>query len=177
MCGETNSESLKINIKMMKKLLFFSSLALALCSTQVMAQSSGIPTNTSYGAAFTPKDNYAPGRLPYLLSEKIDLNNIQMTGYVSEVCQKEGCWIKIRTDKNLNDDILVKVKDHAFAVPKNAAGKRALINGSLVKKTLSVAEQQHYLQDAGASKAEIAAVTSPKEVYEMTATGIMVYNQ
>ena len=162
---------------MMKKLLFFSSLALALCTTQVMAQSSSIPTKTSYGAAFIPQDNYAPGRLPYLLSEKKNLNKIQMIGYISEVCQKEGCWLKIRTNKTINDDMLVKVKDHAFVLPKDITGKTALVNGSVVKKTLSVVEQQHYLQDAGASKAEIAAVTTPKEVYEMVATGIMVYNQ
>jgi hypothetical protein len=162
---------------MMKKLLFFSSLALALCSTQVMAQSSSIPTKTSYGAAFLPQENYAPGRLPYLVSTKKDMNKIQITGVIAEVCQKEGCWIKVRTEMNVHDDILVKVKDHSFAVPKDAAGKRALINGSVTKKTLSVAEQQHYLQDAGASKEEIAAVTSPKEVYEMVATGMLVYNQ
>ncbi len=164
---------------MMKKLLFFSSLALTLCTTQVMAQAGtgNAPTKTAYGAAFLPKDNYAPGRLPYLLSVNKDLSQIQMTGYISQVCQKEGCWIKIRTDKNINDEMLVKVKDHAFALPKNISGKRALINGSVVKKTQSVADQQHYLQDAGASKEEIAAVTSPKEVYEMVATGIVVYNQ
>lgn len=162
---------------MMKKLLFFSSLALALCSTQVMAQSSSIPTKTSYGAAFLPQENYAPGRLPYLVSTKKDMNKIQITGVIAEVCQKEGCWIKVRTEMNVHDDILVKVKDHSFAVPKDAAGKRTLINGSVTKKTLSVAEQQHYLQDAGASKEEIAAVTSPKEVYEMVATGMLVYNQ
>jgi hypothetical protein len=162
---------------MMKKLLFFSSLALALCSAQVVVAQNGIPTKTSYGAAFLPQDNYSPGRLPYLLSTKKNLDKIQMTGYISEVCQKEGCWIKLRTDKNINDEMLVKIKDHAFALPKDIAGKRALINGSVVKKTLSVAEQQHYLQDAGASKEEIAAVKAPKEIYEMVATGVIVYNQ
>lgn len=163
---------------MMKKLLFFSSLALALCSTQVVvAQNNGIPTSTSYGTSFTPQDNYSPGRLPYLVKEKKNLDKIQMTGYIAEVCQKEGCWIKLRTDKSINDEMLVKIKDHAFALPKDIAGKRAMINGSVVKKTMTVAEQKHYLEDAGASKEEIAAVKAPKEVYEMVATGVIVYNQ
>lgn len=162
---------------MMKKLLFFSSLALTLCTTQVMAQSGSAPEKTVYGTAFLPQDTYSPGRLPYLLSTNANLDKIQMTGYISEVCQKEGCWVKIRTDKNINDEMLVKIKDHAFALPKNIAGKRALINGSVVKKTQSVAEQRHYLEDAGASQSEINAVTTPKETYEMVATGVIVYEQ
>lgn len=158
----------------MKKLFFFSSLALTLCTTSVMAQSS-VPAKTSYGTAFTQGNVYSPGRLPWLMKEKKSLDKMQMVGYISEVCQKEGCWIKMTTEKTSHDELLVKMKDHAFVLPKDIAGKRVMVSGSLVKKTQTVAEQQHYLEDAGASKEEIAAITAPKEVYEMQATGVNVY--
>lgn len=67
------------------------------------------------------------------------------------------------------------MKDHAFLLPKDLAGKKALVNGTLVKKVQSVAEQKHYLEDAGASAEEMAKITQPKETYVMQATGVVVY--
>ncbi len=107
-----------------------------------------------------------------MMKDKDKLENIQLSGYISEVCQKEGCWLRLRTHKGLEDDMFVKMKDHAFLLPKDIAGKTAIIKGTVVKKVQTVAEQQHYLEDAGASKEEIARITKPKETYQMQATGV-----
>ncbi len=156
----------------MKKLLFLSSLALTICASSSFAQTA--QDKSYYGAPFIEQTALSPARVTWIMKDKEKVEKMQLTGYIGEVCQKEGCWIRLRTDKNVNDDILVKMKDHAFVLPKDIAGKRAVVNGTLVKKTQSVAEQQHYLEDAGASKAEIAAVTAPKVIYEMQATGVQV---
>lgn len=157
----------------MKKLLFLSTLALALCSTATYAQTG---QGKVYGAAFTQQTVMSTARLPVLMGDKQKLENIQLIGYVAEVCQKEGCWMIIKSNKSATDAILVKMKDHAFALPKDVAGKTATMSGTIVKKTQTVAEQKHLLEDAGASQAEIAKITSPKEIYEMQATGVMLYN-
>jgi hypothetical protein len=115
-------------------------------------------------------------RLPVIMADKQKIENFQMIGYVAEVCQKEGCWMIIKTHKNSNDAVLVKMKDHAFVLPKNVAGQTATMTGTIEKKTQTVAEQKHLLEDAGASQAEIAKITSPKEIYEMQATGVVLYN-
>ncbi|PSK92725.1 DUF4920 domain-containing protein [Taibaiella chishuiensis] len=157
----------------MKKLLILSTLFLSLAGTTAMAQSNG--NKKAYGAAFKQAEAIAsPGRLDVMMKGKEKLENIQLSGYISEVCQKEGCWLRLRTNKSIEDDMFVKMKDHAFLLPKDIAGKSAIINGTVVKKVQSVAEQQHYLEDAGASKEEIAKITQPKETYQMQATGVVL---
>lgn len=158
----------------MKKIFILSALALCVCSLDVSAQATS--AKTSYGTAVSYEKSMSPGRLGYLLKDKQKIENMHLSGYISEVCQKEGCWLKLRTDKNIQDDILVKIKDHAFALPQDAAGKRAVVSGTVVKKMQTVAEQQHYLEDAGASAEEIAKITKPKQVFEMVVTGVEVYN-
>jgi hypothetical protein len=156
----------------MKKLLFLSTLALALCST-TFAQSG---PSKSYGTAFSQQSAMSTGRLPVLMANKQKIENFRAIGYVAEVCQKEGCWMTIKSNKNSNDRVLVKMKDHSFVLPKDVAGQTAVVNGTIVKKTQTVAEQKHLLEDAGASQAEISKITSPKEIYEMQATGVVLYN-
>lgn len=156
----------------MKKLLFLSVIALG-CST-FTASAQTTPQFTNYGAAFIKNNVLSPGRLDYMMKDKQKIENMQLSGYISEVCQKEGCWIRFRTDKSIADDMIVKMKDHQFALPTDAAGKRAVVHGTVVRKTQSVEEQRHLLEDAGASAAEIAKITAPKEIFEMQATGVQI---
>lgn len=78
----------------------------------------------------------------------------------------------IRTNEKSNDDVMVRMKDHAFVVPKDIAGKTAVVHGTVAKKMQSVAEQKHYMEDAGAPADQIAKITEPKAVYEMQVTGV-----
>jgi hypothetical protein len=153
----------------MKKLLLLSSLALALISVSTQAQTS---TKKVYGTSFTTANAISPARLSVEMKDKDKLEDIQLTGYISKVCQREGCWMVISSDKNGSDDVMVRMKDHSFAVPKDIAGKTATVKGSIVKKMQSVAEQKHYLQDEGAAPEVIAKITTPKPVYEMQVTGV-----
>lgn len=158
----------------MKKLLFFSTLALTLCATSVMAQTNAAAT--SYGKAFKEQSALSPARVQWLLKDKQGVDHVQLVGYVAEVCQKEGCWLKLSGGIGNNSEVvLVKMKDHAFAMPKDIAGKKAVVNGNIIKKMQSVTDQKHYLEDAGASKEVIDNVTEPKEVYELQATGVTIY--
>jgi hypothetical protein len=157
----------------MKKLLLLSSLALAIFSTSANAQSND---GKAYGTSFNTEAAMSTARIPVLLKDKDKVEDVKISGYVSKVCQKEGCWMVMRTEKNTNDDVMVRMKDHAFVIPKDVAGKNAVVKGTVVKKTQSVAEQKHYLEDEGASKEEIAKITTPKDTYEMQVTGVFLYN-
>lgn len=152
----------------MKKLLFLSSIALTLCGTAAIAQ-----TAATYGKAFTTTQVMSTTRASGLTADKDVVPNVQLEGKVSEVCQKEGCWI-VLGNENGGDVVMIRMKDHAFKVPKDIAGKHAIVNGNLKKKVQSVEEQKHYLEDAGASQAEMARITAPKNVFELEATGVIV---
>ena len=57
---------------------------------------------------------------------------------------------------------------------EGAEGKRTIVEGEAFFDTLSVADQQHYAQDAGWSEEDIAAITEPTYELAFMATGVMI---
>ena len=70
--------------------------------------------------------------------------------------------------------LLVKMKDYGFFLPVAAKGKTVVIDGEVKMKTTSVAELQHYAEDAKKSKEEIAAITKPEKEIRVMAKGIVI---
>lgn len=157
----------------MKKIFLLSCLLLGLGFTAANAQKEKAPK--TYGESFKEASLLSPARLPILMKDQAEVKDVALTGYVTEVCQKEGCWLKMTTQKGSQDEVFVKMKDHAFLLPKNIAGKRAVVFGTVEKKEQSVKEQQHYLEDAGASQEEIDAIKAPKSTFVLSATGVKIY--
>lgn len=156
----------------MKKIAFIAGLA---CCSLFVGKAQA--QQQQYGAPFELQDMMAPGRLDVMMADKDKMEDVQMTGLITEVCQKEGCWMKITTAPNAADELFVKMKDHAFLLPKDIAGRYAVIFGNVSKEVVSVAEQRHYLEDAGASAEEIAKITAPKESYQMEARGVILLDK
>ena len=76
------------------------------------------------------------------------------------------------------DTVFVRFQDYSFFVPtEGVEGKRTIVEGEAFYDTLSVADLQHYAQDAGATEEEIAAITEPKLKLAFTATGVMIEDQ
>jgi hypothetical protein len=96
----------------------------------------------------------------------------QVQGKVVEVCQAEGCWIRIqRVDGSA---MMVRAKDHAFLMPANIVGKTVVIEGSAVIKEVSEEMRKHYAEDAGKSKEEIAKIKGPEKDVQFAAKGVKV---
>lgn len=96
----------------------------------------------------------------------------KFTATVLDVCPKKGCWMKLAI--NDSTTAFVKMKDYSFFVPLATIGKTVVIDGELMVKTISVAELQHYAEDAKKSKEEIAAITNPQQEIRVMANGITV---
>jgi len=94
---------------------------------------------------------------------------VKITGSVNEVCQVKGCWMTMGNDET---SMRVKFKDYGFFVPKDCSGKSAVLNGIMKKEIVSIDEQKHYLEDAGAEQAEIDAITEDKENLSFIASGV-----
>lgn len=151
------------------KNFFIKLVAAAACVAITLPAFAG---DKSYGKKFDSKKAEAVSRLSEKMGDKTTLEPVVLKGEISQVCQAEGCWIKLKNEKGA--DVLVKFKDHAFLVPKDIAGRQAVVNGSAVKKVISVEERRHMAEDAGASEEEIAKITEPKEELRVEATGIVV---
>lgn len=97
---------------------------------------------------------------------------VKLSATINEVCAKKGCWMTI----DLGDDKSMRVtfRDYEFFVPKDAAGKLAIIQGVATIDTTDVATLKHYASDANATQEEIDAITEPEINYSIEATGVII---
>ena len=104
--------------------------------------------------------------------DKAESLDIKVKGTITEVCQAKVCWMTI----DLGDDELmrVKFKDYGFFVPKDAAGKTAIIQGVAKNEIIGVDELRHLAKDAGKSEKEIIAIDKPKEELTFVAEGVII---
>ncbi len=146
----------------MKKLLaLFFCFAIAL---QAHAQK-------NFGKKINEKSAIEASQLPAKMGDKESMDT-KVTGTVESVCQAKGCWMKVKMDNG--ETMRVTFKDYGFFVPKDIAGKTVVVEGVAQKKTTPVSELRHYAEDAGKSKAEIAAITDPKNELAFVADGVIV---
>lgn len=104
--------------------------------------------------------------------KKYDDQDIKLTGQVGGVCQQKGCWMTIGTGEPGAASIRVRFKDYAFFVPRDCIGKTAVVEGRFKLTTLSVAEAQHYADDAAKAGAAPKKITAPQATLAMMATGV-----
>ncbi len=157
----------------MKK-LFFSFLTLMIV-TIGNAQPPDVPAEkgSKFGAEVTADKTVSVEEMVKMLQTKEGDKkmDVKIEGVVVEVCQAEGCWLRM---KNGNGNIMVRMKDHKWFVPTVLNGKTIVLEGTAEIKETSVAQLKHYAEDAGKSKAEIDAIKEPKKEVLVNAKGILV---
>lgn len=149
----------------MKKILF---AAFAACC---MLTAVNADAQKSYGKSFKAKNAQTAEALSKSLEAKANIPNVVVKGEIAQVCQAEGCWLKLKNTGG--EDMLVKFKDHAFLIPKDTKGN-AVVFGTAVRKTISVEERRHMAEDAGKTQEEIAAITAPRTEVRIEAEGLVI---
>lgn len=157
----------------MKKIL---SIVIAFFTVAILqAQPPQVPADAgaTFGKTTTAENAVSMEEYVKQLESKGDGKPLEgkIIGIVKEECQKEGCWIKVESP---NGNLMVKMKDHKFAVPVVLNGKKVVIDGVGTLTTTSVKQLKHYAEDAGKSKEEIAKITEPKKEIVIQAAGILV---
>ena len=105
----------------------------------------------------------------FLAKEKF---NAKLKAKVTDVCQMKGCWMKLEIGDE--KDIMVNFKDYSFFVPKNIIGKKVIVSGEAFKRNISVDELKHYARDRGENESAISLIVEPKEIYSLTAKGVIL---
>lgn len=95
---------------------------------------------------------------------------IRIDGLLRDVCRKKGCWVVLKDGKH---EVRVKFKDYAFFVPRDATGRRAILQGVLSTKTISEAVAKHYAEEGG-NPAAAKSIKGPQTVLSFMATGAEV---
>lgn len=158
----------------MKKIML-TAMAVICTVMLVQAQPPDVPAEkgASFGKTTTSENAISIEQLVSIMNSKEEGKPLEakIVGVVTEVCQKEGCWIKVQSP---NGNMMVRMKDHKFAVPLILHGKKIVIDGVATQTTTSVAQLKHLAEDAGKSKEEIAKITEPKKEIVIQAAGILV---
>ena len=100
--------------------------------------------------------------------------NISFKAKVTDVCQMKGCWMKL--DIGNKNEVMVNFKDYAFFVPKDIKGKDVMVSGEAYTRTIPIEELRHYARDRGDSETIIKSIEKPKEIYSLTAKGVILYD-
>ena len=123
---------------------------------------------TSFGAALTD----STGLAPVAAIQAFEAGNtapVVLEGKINQVCQAEGCWFNLELDSNRR--LFVEFGE-AFTVPKDIAGKRALVAGSFYRDSISVEKQRENAKADGASEEKINAITTPLVEINFKAGGV-----
>ncbi|MBX2903830.1 MAG: DUF4920 domain-containing protein [Chitinophagales bacterium] len=124
-----------------------------------------------FGESIKKKNAIDAKELPKLMEGK-EKESFKITGKINEVCQVKGCWLTV--DLGDGKSMRMSFKNYGFFVPKDAGGKTFYAEGEAKFKTTSVEMLRHYAEDAGKSKAEIDAITTPKKELVFVAKGVIV---
>ncbi len=97
---------------------------------------------------------------------------VLVTGSVSEVCQKMGCWMTMSDGTNTT-----RVKTlHEFFLPKDIAGRNAVVIGTFKVTEISEDQAKHYNDESKNPKIKTEDISGPQEAYEIEAIGIKILN-
>ncbi|MFB2120315.1 DUF4920 domain-containing protein [Parapedobacter sp. 2B3] len=157
----------------MNKIAF--TLVALCCFAAVSLAQNEIPSaqpGVQYGKAITKNDAINVRQLEAKLTTDSTYTG-KVQGKVVEVCKKKGCFIRVLREGE-GDPILVRFKDYGFFMPQNIVGKTVVLEGQAKVREVSVAQQQHFAEDAGKDAEEIAKITEPKVDINIIADGVVV---
>lgn len=148
----------------MKQCLFSFAIAV-LVNTATWAQSV-----QHFGARIDEESVLSPTELVNTVARQ-GTAEAKVAGKVTEVCAVKGCWMTMDVGGR---EMMVRFKDYGFFVPKDAAGKTAVVQGQAKIDTLDVVTLRHYAEDAGKSKEAIEAIIEPEVQLSFEAEGVLL---
>lgn len=131
-------------------------------------------TQTGYqyfGDSITEDNAIQSTELMNFMADK-DSAEVKFSATIAEVCQKKGCWMDV--DLGGGKLLTVRFKDYGFFMPKDAAGRTAVMDGYCYKTIETVEWLKHKAKDAGKSQASIDSITKPDTTYAFTANGVII---
>jgi hypothetical protein len=130
----------------------------AQAAPQALVATFGEPSPAASSAPLVPVEELQANIARY------DGKPLRVTGKVSEVCAKKGCWLTLGgTGEPLFVKFTCPVGDRL--IPAGAVGKEAVVEGTVKVVQISERQARHFKEDAGAPAEEIAKIVGPQKQY------------
>ncbi|MEM7160456.1 MAG: DUF4920 domain-containing protein [Myxococcota bacterium] len=101
---------------------------------------------------------------------------VRVEGMVTDVCTKRGCWFEMAGEKP-GMKMRFKVRDGDMVFPPSAKGKKAVAEGTVTVRTLSLEDtkrfEEHMAKDAG-KEFDPASITEPMTIVQLTGKGAVI---
>lgn len=100
---------------------------------------------------------------------------VTVSGTVTEVCQKMGCWATLVTDGGTIRIDVAKTDGtgpYLFTMPKDIAGRHVVATGFLEQTTTPAADVQHMAEESGTH--DSTKTYTDLKGLKLTATGVLV---
>jgi hypothetical protein len=141
------------------------------------AAAAAAPKGQTFGAgvklaASTPIDA--------ILSEptKFAGQSVRVEGMVTDVCEMRGCWFEMAGDKP-GAKLRFKVTDGEMVFPMESKGKKAVAEGVVAVKELTLDQTKEYEEEQAREKNapfDPAKVTEPMRIVRLDGTGAVFLN-
>ncbi len=147
--------------------------AASVTATVATAPAAGVVTvgTIADGAALTVDDAYAR-------ASDLDGQTVRVAGTIRQVCQAKGCWLTFSTAQGQTLRVMTHDEgadeNETVVFPMDAAGRHAEVVGTLRVTEETVERRRHLAEDAGASAADVAAITEPSRAVALMATGARI---
>lgn len=135
-------------------------------SASQVAPSASAAAGSLYGAGLT-LDRVTPLAEVFSQPERFADEPILVSGRITDVCQKKGCWTLLRDG---DAEVRVRFKDYGFFLPKDCRGQQAFVEGRVQVKELSAREARHY--DSESQNADMAKTAGARREVGLLASGV-----
>jgi hypothetical protein len=107
--------------------------------------------------------------------EKYAGKYVRLCGQVDSVCAAKGCWLRL-AGPGEGETLFVKFTCPVSGrlVPMEAAGHRAVVEGTFEVSEISEEVARHYAQDRKAPAEEIAKIVGPQKQIALKSPGALV---
>ncbi len=95
--------------------------------------------------------------------DQYNAKEILVSGVIKEICQEKGCWLSMEAD---GKTLLVRFKDYAFFVPKDAGGKTVKVQGVFHTEVI-----KHNHEEGNHSE---SCTEQDRANYSMIASGVII---
>jgi hypothetical protein len=125
-----------------------------------------LPSGEDFGAGLTLGQI---SELDEIISRPEDYSDgpVLVSGKVSEVCQRKGCWMILRGEEA---ETRVTFKDYGFFVPKNCSGRVAYVEGEVQREVISERLARHYAEESSLGHPD--EIQGAQEVVSFVASGV-----
>jgi hypothetical protein len=104
--------------------------------------------------------------------------NVRVEGMVTDVCEMRGCWFEMAGDKP-GAKLRFKVTDGEMVFPMESKGKKAVAEGVVAVKELTLEQTKEYEAEQAREKSQPfdpSKVTEPMRIVRLDGTGAVFLN-